>query len=80
MATVFRRQGALELHTPLLMPRSAVMLDKPGLVCVMDKDGSTVALPYDLTIPFARWVARRNLPFLRRWTFDKVYRQVRKGQ
>jgi translation initiation factor 2-alpha kinase 4 len=45
----------------------------------MDQSGGLVSLPYDLTVPFARHVARQNITQLKRFTISRVYRQTVMG-
>nr|DBA14331.1 TPA: hypothetical protein GDO54_005319 [Pyxicephalus adspersus] len=58
---VFKRHGAVKLHTPLLMPRSKTVSESGESACFMDHNGMLVTLPYNLRIPFARYVARNNV-------------------
>ncbi|TPX61382.1 hypothetical protein SpCBS45565_g07286 [Spizellomyces sp. 'palustris'] len=77
---VFQRHGAMDVPSPLLMPKSdlydASSLKKP--VDLLDSSGNIVHLPYDLTAPFARLVARvsQNIGMLplKRYCIDHVYR------
>lgn len=41
----------------------------------MDDSGQLVELPHDLTLPFARYISRSNVTDMKRFIFDKVYRQ-----
>jgi len=61
-------------NTPLLMPKTDIH-DYKNAVYLMDSGGGIVELPFDLTVPFARYISRNNLPFLKKYTFDRVYRQ-----
>ncbi|XP_063803267.1 eIF-2-alpha kinase GCN2 isoform X2 [Pseudophryne corroboree] len=70
---VFKRHGAVKLHTPLLMPRSK-MAESGESACVMDHSGMLVTLPYNLRIPFARFVARNNVTNLKRYCIERVFR------
>jgi translation initiation factor 2-alpha kinase 4 len=45
----------------------------------MDQSGGLVSLPYDLTVPFARYVARQNITQLKRFNISQVYRQIMIG-
>jgi len=40
----------------------------------MDQSGGLVTLPYDLTLPYARFFARTNISKMKRFCIDKVYR------
>ena len=37
--------------------------------------GLVLALPFDLTLPFARYIAHNNIPQLKRYDIAKVYRK-----
>ncbi|KAF9969485.1 hypothetical protein BGZ73_008146 [Actinomortierella ambigua] len=75
MVKVFRCHAAVELGTPLLTPKSDLHDSDMKTVSLMDSAGSLVQLPYDLTMPFARYVARNNITQLRRYCFGRVYRE-----
>ncbi|CAB5359519.1 unnamed protein product [Rhizophagus irregularis] len=74
MIKTFRHHGAIELNTPLLMPKYNLYEEDKKAVYLIDADGGLVQLPYDLTVPFARYVSR-NITDLKRYTFDRVYRE-----
>ncbi|OZJ03056.1 hypothetical protein BZG36_03777 [Bifiguratus adelaidae] len=77
LSKVFRRHGAIEVSAPLLMPKNDLYdhgWKEP--VQLMDRDGVLVQLPFDLTVPFARFVARKkDLKDCKRFIFDRVWRQ-----
>ncbi|KAI9307588.1 hypothetical protein BJ944DRAFT_254924 [Cunninghamella echinulata] len=81
MAKVFRRHGAIDVSVPLLIPKNDLYesnLRKP--VYVMDSQGSLNQLPFDQTVPFARYISRKkNFPELKRFTFEPVYRENPSG-
>ena len=72
--TIFRRHGAIFLQTPLLTPQFETTADSDTVV-LLERDGLTVTLPFDLTFPFARFLARQpvSLP-LRRYCVHRVFR------
>ncbi|CAI5729828.1 unnamed protein product [Peronospora farinosa] len=79
---VFQRHGAVEISTPLLMPRLSeqsfnnITLNAPSNASMMlDGNGVSVSLPFDLTERLARFVARRNISRLKCFQFDRVYRK-----
>ncbi|TPX34299.1 hypothetical protein SmJEL517_g03036 [Synchytrium microbalum] len=83
LKVTFERHGALELVPPLLMPKTDLYDQNKQVVSLMDPDGNIVQLPYDLTVPFARYVSRvpQNVVRLKRYAFGRVYRLNRaKGQ
>ncbi|RIB06418.1 kinase-like domain-containing protein [Gigaspora rosea] len=77
---IFRHHGAVELNTPLLMPKSDIYEEDKKAVYLIDSDGGIVQLPYDLTVPFSRYISRNNITDLKRYTFDRVYRENITGQ
>lgn len=81
MAKVFRRHGAIDLSAPLLIPKNDLYeWNWKNPVYLMDSQGSLNQLPYDQTVPFARFIARqKGFPELKRFTFDKVYRENPSG-
>ncbi|XP_010157299.1 PREDICTED: eukaryotic translation initiation factor 2-alpha kinase 4 [Eurypyga helias] len=74
VSRIFKRHGAIELHTPLLMPRNKKLYEHNEASYFMDHSGMLVMLPYDLRIPFARFVARNNITNLKRYCIERVFR------
>lgn len=81
MTKVFRRHGAIDVSAPLLVPKNDLYeWNWKNPVYLMDSQGSLNQLPYDQTVPFARFIARqKGFPELKRFTFDKVYRENQSG-
>jgi translation initiation factor 2-alpha kinase 4 len=81
MTKVFRRHGAIDVSAPLLIPKNDLYeWNWKNPVYLMDSQGSLNQLPYDQTVPFARYIARqKGFPELKRFTFDKVYRENQSG-
>uniref|UniRef100_A0A5F8HFI8 eIF-2-alpha kinase GCN2 n=1 Tax=Monodelphis domestica TaxID=13616 RepID=A0A5F8HFI8_MONDO len=71
---IFKRHGAVELYTPLLLPRNRQTYEHNEAALFMDHSGMLVMLPYDLRIPFARYVARNNISNLKRYCIERVFR------
>uniref|UniRef100_A0A3Q2QQ59 non-specific serine/threonine protein kinase n=1 Tax=Fundulus heteroclitus TaxID=8078 RepID=A0A3Q2QQ59_FUNHE len=71
---IFKKHGAVRLHTPLLLPRNRKLYDGCELACFMDHSGMLVTLPYDLRMAFARFVARNNITQLKRYCIERVFR------
>ncbi|XP_017268281.1 eIF-2-alpha kinase GCN2 [Kryptolebias marmoratus] len=71
---IFKKHGAVRLHTPLLLPRNRKLYDGNELACFMDHSGMLVTLPYDLRMAFARFVARNNITQLKRYCIERVFR------
>ncbi|NWU95052.1 E2AK4 kinase, partial [Upupa epops] len=74
VSRIFKRHGAVNLHTPLLMPRNKKLYEHSEASYFMDHSGMLVMLPYDLRIPFARFVARNNISNLKRYCIERVFR------
>ncbi|XP_028933853.1 eIF-2-alpha kinase GCN2 isoform X1 [Ornithorhynchus anatinus] len=74
VARIFKRHGAVELPTPLLLPRNRQIYEHNEAALFMDPSGTLVMLPYDLRIPFARYVARNNISNLKRYCIERVFR------
>ena len=75
--SVFLRHGALRVRTPLLAPRTMFLEQVELAVSLMDHSGALVTLPYDLRIPFARYVARMGVHQMKRFDVGSVYRVSR---
>ncbi|KAJ3151444.1 hypothetical protein HK101_001885, partial [Irineochytrium annulatum] len=82
---VLHCHGAVALTAPLLMPvqgggRESEVAGADGAgaqrpVALLDSTGMVVQLPYDLTYPFARYLARvKNVGYLKRYVFGRVFR------
>nr|XP_023414544.1 eIF-2-alpha kinase GCN2 [Loxodonta africana] len=71
---IFKRHGAVELCTPLLLPRNKQIYEHNEAALFMDHSGMLVMLPFDLRVPFARYVARNNILNLKRYCIERVFR------
>eukprot|EP00047_Mylnosiga_fluctuans_P020289 m.90512 g.90512 ORF g.90512 m.90512 type:complete len:574 (-) comp8466_c1_seq2:3256-4977(-) len=76
---VFKRHGAVTLETPV-MELKATLTGKYGedsklIYDVMDQGGEMLALRYDLTVPFARYVAQNKIKRIKRYHIARVYRR-----
>ncbi|KAL6525495.1 hypothetical protein OROHE_015802 [Orobanche hederae] len=76
---VFRRHGTMALDTPVFELREYLM-GKYGEVSKLiydlaDQGGELCSLCYDLTVPFARYVAMNKLNSFKRYQIAKVYRR-----
>ncbi|XP_043999706.1 eIF-2-alpha kinase GCN2 [Gambusia affinis] len=71
---IFKKHGAVRLHTPMLLPRNRKLYDSSELACFMDHSGMLVTLPHDLHMAFARFVARNNVTQLKRYCIERVFR------
>ena len=75
--SVFVQHGALRLRTSLLAPRTKLFEQLELAVSVMDHSGTLVTLPFDLRIPFARYIARNSIVHMKRFDIGCVYRDKR---
>ncbi|KAI5771207.1 EIF2AK4 [Gulo gulo luscus] len=71
---VFKRHGAVQLCTPLLLPQNRQIYEHNEAALFVDHSGMLVMLPFDLRIPFARYVARNNILNLKRYCIERVFR------
>jgi len=44
---IFRKHGAVHISVPLLMPKCSLYDANDAYVCLMDRSGGLVGLPYD---------------------------------
>lgn len=72
---IMQRHGAVNWSVPTLMPKSSVYKNNESCVHVMNHGGGIVTLPHDLRVPFARYIARREITNFKRYTFGKVFRE-----
>lgn len=77
---LLRSQGFVQFVAPTLMPKysaskyySKNQID--DVVMLMDKNSSILTLPYDLRLPFARYIARSNISYMSRFAIGKIFRQ-----
>jgi histidyl-tRNA synthetase len=77
---VFKRHGAVEIDTPVFETRETLM-GKYGeeggklIYDLADQGGELLSLRYDLTVPFARYLAANGLENLKRFHIARVYRR-----
>lgn len=80
MTTVLQRHGGVPLDTPVFELRD-VLTGKYGedarlIYNLEDQGGEICSLRYDLTVPFARWLAMRtDVKQIKRYQIAKVYRR-----
>nr|RBQ87725.1 hypothetical protein FVER53263_01700 [Fusarium verticillioides] len=78
ISDVFKRHGGVPLDTPVFELRD-VLAGKYGedgklIYNVEDQGGELLSLRYDLTVPFARWLAMHsNVKQIKRYQIAKVY-------
>jgi len=80
LKSIFKKYGAIRFRTvPTFIPTNSLSkFNLSHAFSVCDNNGSIIHPPYDLRIPFARYVARnsslRSIPQYKRYAIDKVYR------
>ncbi|KAI0014451.1 histidyl-tRNA synthetase [Xylariaceae sp. FL0662B] len=80
ISDVFKRHGGIPLDTPVFERRD-VLSEKYGedsrlIYDLQDQGGELCSLRYDLTVPFARWLAMNtDVKQVRRYQIAKVYRR-----
>ncbi|KAI3849978.1 hypothetical protein MKW92_018310 [Papaver armeniacum] len=76
---VFKKHGATGLRTPVFELRETLMgkygEDSKLVYDLADQGGERCSLRYDLTVPFARYVAMNGITSLKRYQIDPVYRR-----
>ena len=76
---VFKQHGAVEIDTPVFELKETLMgkygEDSKLIYDLNDQGGELLSLRYDLTVPFARYMAVHNLPSIKRYHIGKVYRR-----
>lgn len=81
LKSVFRNHAATQVSSPLFIPSTnKIQLGYPDVrsaksVVVMDDTGTLLQLPSNLTLPFARYIARTGINTLRRYDFSTVFEQ-----
>lgn len=76
---VFKRHGGTPLDTPVFELKE-ILSGKYGedarlIYDLEDQGGELCALRYDLTVPFARWLAMHSIQQVKRYQIAKVYRR-----
>lgn len=76
---VFQKHGASEIDTPVF-ERKETLTGKYGeesklIYDLEDQGGELLSLRYDLTVPFARYVAQNAISSIKRYHIAKVYRR-----
>ncbi|TVY69027.1 Mitochondrial histidine--tRNA ligase [Lachnellula suecica] len=77
---VFKRHGAVTIDTPVFELKE-ILSGKYGedsklIYDLADQGGEICSLRYDLTVPFARWLAmNRDVQSIKRYHIAKVYRR-----
>ncbi|XP_017783796.1 PREDICTED: histidine--tRNA ligase, cytoplasmic isoform X2 [Nicrophorus vespilloides] len=77
--SVFKRHGAVTIDTPIFELKE-VLTGKYGedsklIYDLKDQGGEILSLRYDLTVPFARFLAMNKISNIKRYHIAKVYRR-----
>lgn len=79
IVSVFKRHGAVSIDTPVFELRETLMgkygEDSKLIYDLADQGGELLSLRYDLTVPFARYVAVNGITNIKRYHIAKVYRR-----
>lgn len=79
IVSVFKRHGAVSIDTPVFELRETLMgkygEDSKLIYDLADQGGEVLSLRYDLTVPFARYVAVNGVTNIKRYHIAKVYRR-----
>ena len=78
LQAVFRRHGAEEARRQTIFPRSDYYTNT-NLFQVLDASGNLLQLPYDLTLPHARQLARNGSEVKRTFCIGNAYRDAFDG-
>jgi histidyl-tRNA synthetase len=77
LISIFRHHGAVETPRSVLFPRSGHY--GPNVVQLLNSNGNLVQLPYDLTLPYARTIAKHEPAVQRSFAFGPVFRDRQHG-
>ena len=76
---IFKRHGAVEIDTPVFELKETLTgkygEDSKLIYDLADQGGELLALRYDLTVPFARFLALNSVGNIKRYHIAKVYRR-----
>ncbi|SPQ97050.1 histidine--tRNA ligase [Plasmodiophora brassicae] len=76
---VFQLHGAVGIDTPVFELRETLMgkygEDSKLIYDLADQGGEKLSLRYDLTVPFARYLASNNISSIKRYHIARVYRR-----
>jgi histidyl-tRNA synthetase len=79
VVAAFRRHGAVAIDTPVFELRETLTgkygEDSKLIYDLADQGGEALSLRYDLTVPFARYVALHGVSSIKRYHVARVYRR-----
>lgn len=76
ISKVFEMHGAIKFYdnNSILFPKTPLYDESYQVYDVLDRAGSVLQLPYDLTLPMARLLGRRKLEIQKMFRIEYVYR------
>ncbi|KAA8494724.1 Histidine--tRNA ligase, cytoplasmic [Porphyridium purpureum] len=79
VSNVFEKHGAVTIDTPVFELKET-LVDQYGedsklIYDIADQGGELLSLRYDLTVPFARYLALNKISQLKRYHISRVYRR-----
>ncbi|XP_063592060.1 eIF-2-alpha kinase GCN2-like isoform X2 [Penaeus indicus] len=74
VTAVFKAHGGIWVPTTFYVPKGSFYNDKDNLVSLMSGRGELVSAQYELRYPFARFLARNEVKYIRRYCIDRVQR------
>ncbi|KAI6661375.1 Histidyl-tRNA synthetase, cytoplasmic [Oopsacas minuta] len=88
ITSCFKRHGAVTIDTPVFELKDTLTgkygEDSKLIYDLQDQGGELLSLRYDLTVPFARYVAMNRIKQIKRYHIAKVYRRdnpsIQKGR
>jgi histidyl-tRNA synthetase len=76
---ISRLHNCADVNTPIFELKSTLSAkygeDDRLIYDFQDQGGELIALRYDLTVPFARWLAMKNVRQVKAFRIGKVYRR-----
>jgi histidyl-tRNA synthetase len=79
ITSVFKRHGAVTIDTPVFELKETLMgkygEDSKLIYDLADQGGEILSLRYDLTVPFARFLALSGVGNIKRYHIARVYRR-----
>lgn len=74
LVKVCKKHGGLHIETPHLVPKNSIY--PSSINChLLDDTGTILSLNSDLTLPFARHIARNKITNMKRYNIGRVYRK-----
>lgn len=70
---ILKKHGAMKVTVPSLMPKCSLTEKNETNVHLMDHGGGIITLPSNLRILFARYVARRDITQMKRYSVEKIF-------